>query len=676
MPLSAPVSEPASFLGDFRTTHTRLLWERFLSGEQIDAGSLPDYVYRSWRDCRKNGVDARQPVPAERLPDAGFQTLLRQHEQLIDITRPVIEMVLFSTDAAQFIVMLTSKDGVILHVAGEMSSLSVQENYYNAPGLYCDRKYFSARATTLALQEAKPISLCGSEHYLEVFHNSLCYAAPIFDHRGQVAACISLASSLQNYSHKTLSMVAAAANNISLQLQRIHLNETRNYLSSMVYSICGTLPEGIVATDREDRITYVNQAAEDFLGAPSTDVTGKRIAEFLDEATLKELASQVETKKRSSIAVSAKTRRETKWLCRAQALLDSAGNSVGKTIFLSSEKQIVQGITQVGGNRAHYSLEDIRGESPQLKACVQLAKKIAQKASRILITGESGTGKELFAQGIHNASPRHAQPFVAISCASIPRDLIEAELFGYVGGSFTGASKNGAVGKFELAQNGTLFLDEIGSLPMEAQGKLLRALQQNEIVRIGGKLPIPVNVHVISANNVSLHELVAQRLFREDLLYRLNSVELQVPPLRDRAGDTEVLIRHFVSTFSRAQSRRVKISTEWLGAMLRHQWQGNVRELEHACETALILCDEDVLTRQHLPQSVLGRLDGSKGSPAAPCESLDENFRKWLLQALESYRGNLSRIAADHDISRSTLYRKMQEFEIDGMTFRSRRKRD
>ena len=178
---------------------------------------------------------------------------------------------------------------------------------------------------------------------------------------------------------------------------------------------------------------------------------------------------------------------------------------------------------------------------------------------------------------------------MAISCASIPRELIEAELFGYVSGSFTGANKNGAIGKFELAQNGTLFLDEIGSLPLEAQGKLLRALQQNEIVRIGGKMPIPVNVNVISANNVDLRELVKTKMFREDLLYRLNTVEIAIPPLRERAGDTELLIKHFVEGFARLQKRRMKISTGWMEAMVQHAWRGNVRELEHACEAAMIL---------------------------------------------------------------------------------------
>ncbi|MGX5849209.1 sigma-54-dependent Fis family transcriptional regulator [Mesorhizobium sp. PL10] len=663
-------------LGDLRTVHTRQMWEQFIDGKPIHRQSLPDYVYRSWTNCRDHQINPRQVLDARTMPDDEFETLRERYSELIEIAEPVLEMVLFSTSGAQFIAMLTSREGVILSVAGDLDSLSVQENYYNRPGVYCESRYFSARATTLALQEKKPISLCGSEHFLEVFHNSLCYAAPVFNYFGDVIACVSIASSLNNSNPKTLSMVSAAANNISSQIHRKHLYESGNYLRSMVYSICETLPDALIALNNERAITYVNRAAEDLLDSQSASLVGKNIADFFDEPSLKDISYQVDANKKNSVSVTLKSRNTGKWLCRALPLQDANRETVGMTLFLASEKQIVQGITQVGGNRAYYRLEDIQGESSQLKNCVQLAKKIAKKANRVLITGESGTGKELFAQGIHNAGPRHAQPFVAISCASIPRDLIEAELFGYVSGSFTGASKNGAVGKFELAQNGTLFLDEIGSLPMEAQGKLLRALQQNEITRIGGNVPIPVNVNVISANNVNLHELANMRMFREDLLYRLNSVEINVPPLRERTGDTEFLIKYFIRTLSKAQGREVTISSSWLDPMLQQHWQGNVRELEHACETALILCDEEVLTRRHLPHSVRGGIDSEpKEQLASECETLDENFRKWLVSALESCHGNLTTLAIKHDISRSTLYRKVREYGIDVKSFRARRRK-
>ncbi|MGK0149665.1 sigma-54-dependent Fis family transcriptional regulator [Pseudomonas putida] len=662
-------------LGDFRTVHTRQLWEQFVAGESINYQSLPDYVYRAWEDCRQSGIDPHKTLEMRCLSADKLDALMDEYAELLEISKPVMDMVLFSTSDTPFIVMLTSNEGVILHVTGNLESLSVQENYYNQPGVYCERHTFSARATTLCLHEGKPVSLSGSEHYLEVFHNSLCYAAPVRDQDGNVLACVSLASSLSNRNQKTLSMVCAAADNISAQLQRKQLHDARNYLSSMVYAICGVLPDGIIALDAQNRITYTNPAAEDILRANSEDVLGRGLGDFFDAMSLQELASLIDGNKKHSVSLALKGSSDSKWLCRVQPLSGAGQAFTGMALFLASDKQIMQGLTQVGGNRAYYSLDDIKGASPQLKKCVQLAKQIAKKASRVLINGESGTGKELFAQGIHNAGPRRSQPFVAISCASIPRELIEAELFGYVSGSFTGANKNGAIGKFELAQNGTLFLDEIGSLPLEAQGKLLRALQQNEIVRIGGKVPIPVNVNVISANNVDLRELVRTRMFREDLLYRLNTVEISIPPLRERAGDTELLIKHFVEGFARVQKRRVKISAGWMEAMSKHAWRGNVRELEHACEAAMILCEGDILTRRHLPSSVEGALEDDLHAFAGmPCESMQENFQRWLLQAIEQCDGNLTTVAKRHGVSRSTLYRKVREFEIDVNDFRSKRR--
>jgi len=296
---------------------------------------------------------------------------------------------------------------------------------------------------------------------------------------------------------------------------------------------------------------------------------------------------------------------------------------------------------------------------------MEMAKKVAKQASRILITGESGTGKELFAQAIHNAGPRRSGPFIAISCASIPRELVEAELFGYVPGAFTGANKSGAMGKFELAQNGTIFLDEINSLPMEAQGKLLRALQQNEIVRVGGTMPIRFDATVISASNVSLPELVNSKMFRQDLLYRVNSVEIQIPPLRERTGDIEILINYFIGKQARSQGRKITMSQLWKQAMLAHNWVGNVRELENACEYSTIVCESGVLQSKDLHPS----LSPDKSSPFQAGQfiesdgSLEDTYKKCLLHTLDNCGGNMSEAAKRLGISRSTLYRKLKKFE-------------
>jgi len=612
----------------------------------------------------------------KRLDEGKFGLLLDRYKELLEISKPILNMILFSTSETGFIILLMDASGVNLYVTGDVESLSAQENYYNTPGMICDENLIGARASTLALREGKAISLCGSEHFFEVFHNCLCYAAPILDHNQNVYACISLATSLRNYNPQTMSMLLTAAETIGSQLQKRRVFAEQNYLKSLVYSICETLPDGIIALDLENSISYINQTAENIVGLSAPEIKGRSIFEFIHKDSIEDLSNLISNRKQNSIPLYFLNNLKNSYLCRNEPLLDHEKRVVGLTLFLASDEQIIKGGSQVGGNRAHYRLENIKGNSPQIKKCIELARKIAKKANRILITGESGTGKELFAQAIHNASPRKSNPFVAISCASIPRELVEAELFGYVAGSFTGANKSGSIGKFELANRGTLFLDEIGSLPLEAQGKLLRALQQSEIVKVGGKLPIPINVNVIPASNVELRDLVKSGMFREDLYYRINSVELIVPPLRKREGDTELLIKHFVHSFAAAQNRKVTISTAWMESMMEHIWSGNVRELEHACEYSLIVCSGDKLELGHLPPE-LNKSDteepSSNTKTSVSCDHVDDVFRKWLTNALDSCSGNIVAVSKKYGISRSTLYRKARRFGIDVSHYRENR---
>lgn len=658
-----------SDLSGFGALYTKRLWEQFTRGQEIARDALPDYVYTAWTICRDNKLNPKDIPEPRRLSRPELEALRQRYATLLEISHPVLDMIKISTSITRPIVILTAADGVILDVAGDESSLSAQEAFYNAPGVAWDDSFMGPRATTLTIREKKPLSLMGYEHYFEIFHDSLCYAAPIFDHNKNIVASISIATSLKKYHPHTMAMLTAAAENISMQLQKRDAEYKKNYLSSLIYSICNALPEGIVALDMNNAVTYINDAAETIFAQPFSSLAGKQVTEFIHKTSKDELMRAIALRKQSNVTVHIKDKSiENKYLCRIQPLFGHGNATVGMTLFLASDKQVAKGITHVGGNRAYYQFEDILGNSLKLQHCVQLAKKVAKKATRVLITGESGTGKELFAQAIHNASPRRSGPFVAISCASIPRELVEAELFGYVAGAFTGASKSGAMGKFELAQNGTLFLDEINSLPMEAQGKLLRALQQNEIVRVGGTTPIPVNAHVITATNVSLPELVASKRFREDLLYRINSVEVRIPPLRERPGDAEVLIQYFIGKLARSQNRQVRISSSWLNAMLQHVWSGNVRELENACEYSMILCEGDTLQTKHLPAALGGRGESVQAAPV--CEHVDDAYKKWLSNALQACGGNISEASARLGISRGTLYRKMKKYALDSDDFR------
>ena len=247
-------------------------------------------------------------------------------------------------------------------------------------------------------------------------------------------------------------------------------------------------------------------------------------------------------------------------------------------------------------------------------------------SSNILIEGETGTGKEVFAQAIHNASAFNEGPFLAVNCGAIPRDLIESELFGYVEGAFTGASKKGRLGKFELASGGTIFLDEIGELPKDVQVKLLRVLQEKSIVRVGADRTIPINCRLIAATNRSLMREVEEGRFRRDLLYRINVMKLEVPPLRERQGDISLLAERFMRTFAERNGKVVKqIAPDVLSRLLTYDWPGNVRELENALEHAIALVRDQTISLTDMPANVIETIPRVMG-----------NIRRWVLSGQRS----------------------------------------
>lgn len=319
------------------------------------------------------------------------------------------------------------------------------------------------------------------------------------------------------------------------------------------------------------------------------------------------------------------------------------------------------------GNYARYTFDDLIGVSDNFVQLKRFAEQISATSSPILIQGESGTGKELFANAIHCTSQRKDKPFVAVNCAAIPRDLIGSELFGYVGGSFTGASRTGAKGKFELADGGTLFLDEIGEMPVEMQSVLLRALEDNCITRIGATKPINVDVRIITATNKDLTKCIADGSFRADLYYRLNVINLTMIPLRRRRADIKELAEYFLERFAHENGKNIhEISPAAVVAMTEYDWPGNVRELRNCMEYSVIVCKSDCIELEDFPQSItnLERADGS--AKAAEPEGtelriMSDFFTKQRLEMAKKlmveFKGNKSKVAQEMGVSRSTLYR-------------------
>ena len=319
-----------------------------------------------------------------------------------------------------------------------------------------------------------------------------------------------------------------------------------------------------------------------------------------------------------------------------------------------------------------YGFPRILGESDILKRAVGETQRVAQTETTVLLLGESGTGKELFARAVHHLSPRRNHPFVAINCAAIPETLIENELFGHERGAFTGANDR-RQGKFELAAGGTVFLDEIGELPLGVQGKLLRAIEEKVVDRIGGRAPVAVDVRVVAATNKDLKSAVEGGEFRGDLFFRLAVFPIEVPPLRDRGDDIVLLAEHFASEIGRElRGREARFSAEALAALKQHRWPGNVRELENAIERACIISDSLILQPSDLglgpsdvPESEsLDQLDLSGTLSEAGHRVLRLVERRKIRGALEANLGNKSKTAEDLGISYKTLLNKIKEYAL------------
>ncbi|MEN8857594.1 MAG: sigma-54 dependent transcriptional regulator [Flavobacteriaceae bacterium] len=303
--------------------------------------------------------------------------------------------------------------------------------------------------------------------------------------------------------------------------------------------------------------------------------------------------------------------------------------------------------------------QQIIGTSSAINAVLKITEKVAKTSANVLITGENGTGKELIARAIHNQSAQHQEILVNVDVSAIPESLFESELFGHVKGAFTDA-KNDRAGKFEVAHNGTLFLDEIGNLPLQLQSKLLKVIQQKEIVRIGSNKVIPVNVRLVCATNCDLNKMVDEGLFREDLLYRINTIHIEVPALRERGNDIIELAEFFLNKYANKYDKKgLKLSSAIKKKLLKYTWPGNIRELQHTMERCVILSENNLLT----VNDFMFNQRQTKALNTADI-TIDEMEKNMIITALKKYDGNYSTAAEQLGITRQTLYNKTKRYKI------------
>lgn len=312
-----------------------------------------------------------------------------------------------------------------------------------------------------------------------------------------------------------------------------------------------------------------------------------------------------------------------------------------------------------------YSFESIIGKSKQIKNSIELAKKVAESDTTVLLMGETGTGKEVFAQAIHHASNRRNKSFVAVNCSAFSKDLLVSEFFGHKAGAFTGATKDHK-GLFSEANNGTIFLDEIGELAIDIQAKLLRVLETGEFFRVGDNKPTKTNVRIIAATNRELREEIEKGCFREDLFYRISAFQIALPPLHKRVVDIELFAIHFLQLFSTRFNKKItNFSKDCLGALKQHQWKGNVRELRNVIERCVILTDNDEITIDKLPVEIRQNRTTSSVDNQLSVFELATAEKNHIQKVLNQTNGNKTKTAKLLGIALTTLYRKLSEYNID-----------
>ncbi len=421
--------------------------------------------------------------------------------------------------------------------------------------------------------------------------------------------------------------------------------------------------QGIVSIDSEMRISIYNNAAERLLGIDANQAIGKSIHSILPSLPLKEMSDGRQTRLGELIQINGKR------LIANIIPIDVDDDVSGIMLTLEDVGNIVEieaNVRQKLYNKglcAHYRFEDIIGASPLLVEAKMTALQYAETDATVVVFGATGTGKELFAQSIHNASKRCRRPFVALNCGAIPSTLLESELFGYVEGAFTGATKKGKPGLFELAHGGTIFLDEIGEMDKLAQTSLLRIIQERRVMRLGGDKYIPIDVRIIAASNKNLLNLVKEGKLREDLYYRIHVLPLELPELKDCPGDSLLIASRFLSVYNEMFNKSQVLSEKVKAFIESYEWSGNVRELRNYIERLVVTAKEIVIPLSIESRTVeTGEIKASMLTGKI-LRATDEKAE--ILKMLEKTRYNIKKAAKGLGISRSTLYRKMKAQHIE-----------
>jgi len=643
-------------------------WKRFIATGEIDTSVIRPVIADSWKRCKLAGVDPYSKRPIGTLNNKEIKALLERNRHLIEVSWPILKMIGEMIRGSGFRVDVVDKDGYFLKILSDMEILEESKKLGSVIGANRSELTSGTNGIGVALSTGKPIQILGPEHYNICHHNWTCSTAPIHDPSGNIIGAVNMSGNYRLLHKHTLGMVVGISNAIESALvteKKVYeLSTTNRFLKTIIESI----NDGLVILDKEGKITHLNSIAGGILGKEPPDAIGEPINKLIKtNFSLFDILNNRKGYLEKEITITPFGSKESfQYLLTEKLVEDYEGKSQGIMALFKEMRKVHRLVGGIIGAKARFNFSDIIGNNKKLKRAVNLAKTASVSSCKILIQGESGTGKEIFAQAIHNNSNRRDNPFIAINCAAIPRDLVESELFGYEEGAFTGAKRGGRPGKLELAEGGTLFLDEIESMPLESQPKLLRVIESNQLMRIGSNKIIPIDIRIISSTNQDLLLAVKKGNFREDLLYRINTVTVDIPPLRERKDDIPTLVKYICDKIGRRVNKNnIEIDKKVLEVLCEYNWPGNIRELENVLESAIILSKNNKITMDAINENIKyfktnnpNPRDNNKAGPLIDLE------KEAILKTLEEAKDNISKASKTLGIDRSTLYRKIKKYKI------------
>ena len=606
-------------------------WKKFVNEGVLDSNRINQRISESWHRCKQANVNPHMNKGQKVLSSNIFREQKKKSEIFLDIALPQIQNMRKTIDELQMMALLIDPDGYVLSLSGNKQTLKRAKHINFIEGVKWTEAAVGTNAIGTALEIEEAIMISGTEHYSVASHSWSCAAAPIHNDDGKLIGVLNFSCPIE-FSHPyMLGMVTSIAHAIERECSiRVHQNELH-----LIHRFLDVIDsdEQVVICNHRDVIVSASKSVRERV----TNWSRMKLEDLMRYGLETKLEIPVYSNERM----------------------------IGKCMYLKENKQMntysaftfIKGITFSG----------VTGTSKAFQHTLEEIKLVSPTDASVYVCGETGVGKEYVARAIHENSPRKDGPFIAVNCGSLPKELIESELFGYAEGAFTGARRQGYKGKFEQANGGTLFLDEIGEVPSEMQVALLRVLQERTITPIGSSKLVPVNIRIITATHKDLLRLVEEGKFRQDLYYRLHVYPLYVPSLLERKEDIPYFIQHFCER----KNWNVVFPKSICNQFLQHTWPGNIRELVNVLERIYILSQGREICEKQVA-FLLQTMMGNQQQLELQVENKTEhtlNFREKIqrdsmIEALQKTNGNVSLAAKLLDVPRSTFYKRMQKFNL------------